>query len=511
MARETRIGLVVGMGFIICFAVILSHRGQPPAGSGPQSFDVTGAGREIQPLVNTQLAEQRARRLGHGRETDSQTRTPADRESQARPVAMDRPEGRSVAPTEDFVLPRRDPITTSAGADARATASSASRPDRFTARGEPMDIGTPHSDTPAVIDAPPVSVTMTQASRERMAEPDNSQPLVLRMPPRLDSESLPLDQPTEAVANMPVALSDTGSESARMSSTLRESSAQYSAPRDEPAPMIEAAFSSARVDVESSPGETYTVQPGDTLSRIAQVRYGTCAPSVLEAIYEANRGAMKSPDHIVVGKTIVLPLLDSQQEDAPPAPADTPKPAPAPLTPTKTVKPAYAYVYEVQPGDSLSRIASRHYGSAAPHILDAICEANVDVIASRDRVVVGHKIKLPEIDGAGRSHTHDAAPVEDNARALVAVDMPEQKPATEQAEDQSADEGMGWRWYQLQKGDVYSRVAAQHLGSSKRWKELAEINKDIFPDPARIRHGVLIRVPIEHGGNVTSEDYGQRG
>jgi nucleoid-associated protein YgaU len=35
------------------------------------------------------------------------------------------------------------------------------------------------------------------------------------------------------------------------------------------------------------------------------------------------------------------------------------------------------------------------------------------------------------------------------------------------------------------------------LGSAARWMEIAELNKDIFPDPAMIRYGVRIRLPLD--------------
>ncbi|MFQ5495888.1 MAG: hypothetical protein ACE5EX_10965, partial [Phycisphaerae bacterium] len=48
MAPETRVGLLVGLAFIICFAVILAHRGRHATSVGPQrdvafaEFDVSG-------------------------------------------------------------------------------------------------------------------------------------------------------------------------------------------------------------------------------------------------------------------------------------------------------------------------------------------------------------------------------------------------------------------------------------------------------------------------------------
>lgn len=52
-------------------------------------------------------------------------------------------------------------------------------------------------------------------------------------------------------------------------------------------------------------GQTYTVESGDTLSRIARRVYGNGAR--WRVIYEANRAMLTSPDHIQVGQVLVIP------------------------------------------------------------------------------------------------------------------------------------------------------------------------------------------------------------
>ncbi len=50
-------------------------------------------------------------------------------------------------------------------------------------------------------------------------------------------------------------------------------------------------------------------------------------------------------------------------------------------------------IYEVKPGDSLSKIAKREYGSA--NAWKAIFEANKDVIKDPDKIYPGQKLKIP--------------------------------------------------------------------------------------------------------------------
>jgi len=52
-------------------------------------------------------------------------------------------------------------------------------------------------------------------------------------------------------------------------------------------------------------GRSYTVQKGDTLSRIAEHFYGSA--SKWRVIYEANRDLIKDPDLIYPGQTFTIP------------------------------------------------------------------------------------------------------------------------------------------------------------------------------------------------------------
>ncbi|MBV9506281.1 MAG: LysM peptidoglycan-binding domain-containing protein [Acidobacteriia bacterium] len=50
---------------------------------------------------------------------------------------------------------------------------------------------------------------------------------------------------------------------------------------------------------------TYTVQPGDTLSKIAEQFYGKA--SAYNKIFEANRHQLSDADHIRAGQELVIP------------------------------------------------------------------------------------------------------------------------------------------------------------------------------------------------------------
>ena len=58
-----------------------------------------------------------------------------------------------------------------------------------------------------------------------------------------------------------------------------------------------------------SPGVTHTVQPGDTLAKIARDYYGDDGQYM--RIYEANRDKLDDPDNISVGQELRIPPATS--------------------------------------------------------------------------------------------------------------------------------------------------------------------------------------------------------
>jgi len=81
------------------------------------------------------------------------------------------------------------------------------------------------------------------------------------------------------------------------------------------APIVEKAdFSGVTSEVQSTAPiiepefQTYVVQKGDTLSKIAKDHYGKS--SKYHAIFEANKDILKDPDHIFPGQELKLPKFD---------------------------------------------------------------------------------------------------------------------------------------------------------------------------------------------------------
>ena len=69
-----------------------------------------------------------------------------------------------------------------------------------------------------------------------------------------------------------------------------------------PAPQTQAAAATAG---GAGSSQTYTVQAGDTLSKIAKQFYGNA--NDYNRIFEANRDKLQNPDKIQVGQELVIP------------------------------------------------------------------------------------------------------------------------------------------------------------------------------------------------------------
>ena len=119
-----------------------------------------------------------------------------------------------------------------------------------------------------------------------------------------------------------------------------------------------------------------TVEAGDSLSRLAARHLGDAQR--FHEIFDANRDRLDGPDDVQVGMTLRLPAAAAAPPDAAGPRADAV---------------AGVATYTVRPGDSLSRIAGRVLGD--PDRWDELFEANRDLLGSPDRVVVGQELRVP--------------------------------------------------------------------------------------------------------------------
>lgn len=150
-------------------------------------------------------------------------------------------------------------------------------------------------------------------------------------------------------------------------------------------------------------GESYTVQPGDTLARIAR-SYGVD----LNALAAANN--VINPNLIYPGQTLVIPDATLSEGEAV---AENGSPAPG-----QTLPPAGEHV--VQTGDTLYRIALS-YGLTIPDLQQANNLVNVNVIFP------GQRLRIPANGAALASSTPAPPPPAPVVAKRIVVDKSEQR------------------------------------------------------------------------------------
>ncbi|NOZ20674.1 MAG: LysM peptidoglycan-binding domain-containing protein [Planctomycetes bacterium] len=134
--------------------------------------------------------------------------------------------------------------------------------------------------------------------------------------------------------------------------------------------------------------------------------------------------------------------------------------------------------YEVQPGDTLSGIASEELGSVK--YWKEIFEANKDRLSAPEKLVVGMRLILPDITAEEEKPTPAPEP------ALV-------PPKIEEKAGEMKDETQEGEVHVVKKGETLSDIAGEYLGNKNKWKLIAKANPSVDPD--RIRPGMKLRIP----------------
>lgn len=150
-----------------------------------------------------------------------------------------------------------------------------------------------------------------------------------------------------------------------------------------PKPTLDASASATATREDGK--QTYTVQPGDSLTHISMRFYKTGKYAGL--IYEENKSAIENPDHLVVGTKLVMPTVT----ETPEAPVVTAGEATAaPAGDRKT--------YKVRSGDNLWKIAKTVAGTRGIlETMQKIRELNGDKIVDLSTPLqVNWVLQLPE-------------------------------------------------------------------------------------------------------------------
>jgi nucleoid-associated protein YgaU len=146
--------------------------------------------------------------------------------------------------------------------------------------------------------------------------------------------------------------------------------------------------------------------------------------------------------------------------------------------------------YTVQKGDtSFEKIAARREVFGNSKLGEVVSRANPFV--SPDRLKVGQTVLNIPLDPEniqGKTVWVEVGPdgqVVEKPAGDGAARTPPETPAKAE------------RTYTLRAEDTLSSVAEQFYGKSSMWKVIAEANKDVLPNPNKLKPGTVIRIPAQ--------------
>ena len=337
MAGETKVGLLAGLAFIICFAVILANRGR-------------------QEFISAQLPSF----------TSSSVRV----NTCARPgPALDWASAKNTAGRQPARPPSARGRATPSGLNRDAFAGGDLRPAEATAAGPTA----PH-DSPGASGLGE-SLSAGQPGWTALAAPSFD---AVKRGQVLEQK---LDE-----------LSARG----RPDAHNRMPHAAQSGPR--PAPVLPAAVPAAAPAPETS--AYHTVVAGETLTKIAAEHYGSGSRMCVNAIYDVNRAILSNPDDLRIGMRLALPVIEGINSRVPPGHGTTPASPTRARPPAATTPPvpgAFRW-YQIKKDDGYIRIAREQLGDESRWT--EIYELNRDKFPDSAVIREGVRIKIPGLNVA---------------------------------------------------------------------------------------------------------------
>lgn len=156
--------------------------------------------------------------------------------------------------------------------------------------------------------------------------------------------------------------------------------------------------------------EKYTVQPNDSLIRIARKVYGRGHDNDYKLIFEANRDVLPDERTLMPGQVLVIPPLPNTVRRTSPAAGRRARPGLAAgagvtemdierlgrhFASVDRTRAQAVRTYVVRRGDNLTRIARRELGDASVSAVRRLFEANRNKLTSPNRLPVGVELVIP--------------------------------------------------------------------------------------------------------------------
>lgn len=167
-----------------------------------------------------------------------------------------------------------------------------------------------------------------------------------------------------------------------------------------------------------------------------------------------------------------------------------PTPTPAPVVREDTVNGVPLRLcsrHDVKEGESIYRIAKEMYGDGT--LWPKLREYNKGKIMDNGGMREGVTLLLPPKEALlGR-------PLPATVEPSTPRDARPARPGSTNRNETTVAAASKARTYVVQKGDILSEVARKMLGSSRRWTEIHELNKDILDSEDSLQVGMTLKLP----------------
>src|SRR5439155_10954933 len=348
MTKETKIGLLVGLAFIIVVGILLSdHLTQT---NEPQQAQLAQVAGNVRTGVTVPGAAQAAPAGAAAGAAAAPTQTVAPQQT---------------VPTKEELTPAKPPVeivqigaAPAHGGAAKPTDSQTSTPPVAPAQGE-----------------------QGEKSEQGVAS--------------VDSNSAPVGRATDS--------SPVGGSLANVAHTMGEDVVPAGS-KGEAKSAARAESKTATVALALPPGSRqYKAEAGDSVSKMASKLMGGNTKANRDAIIAVNPTLQQNANMVIAGRTYVIrgggaaPSQATSQQPASASPAPAPAPVPAAVASASDRQPPASatpqYFYTVKPGDSLTKIAVMQLGSA--DAVPAIMDLNKETLKGKETIRPNMKLRLP--------------------------------------------------------------------------------------------------------------------
>ncbi len=151
--------------------------------------------------------------------------------------------------------------------------------------------------------------------------------------------------------------------------------------------------------------------------------------------------------------------------------------------------------HEVKDGESLFKIASKHYGTSA--VWEKLAAYNTGRVGKDGAVRAGVTLMIPPRDVLdGKAILPSEQTGGTRPPAITPAPAPSSTKASAEKPDAAKDKpDPKYRTYVVKRGEDLSTIARQQLGSSRRVSDIIALNESIIRDENNVPAGLTLKIP----------------